>query len=327
MIELIGPSVADRPERGIYRIAGRTVAVSPPLDEIEAFRRPGGAGEESGAAGSIHPPDRIDRIDLVDRPERAGGGTLLYRGPAWIGNAERTVQCLRLPEGFRIAIEGIGRLAVTADGRYAALTAPVAAAGPSLCTEALLGPALILALALGGTFSVHASAVMAGPAGPLVAFVGPSGAGKSTLARLLDGARPGWRRVADDILPLAHRDAAGGGPTAFPHFPQLKLAADAQPGAGAPEALPVAALFVLGRRGTDGSPGPVSRPLPKAAAALALVRHTASARLFDGPLLDRHLDLCTAVAERLPVAELDYPWRGEVVPGLAETVAAGLEAA
>ncbi len=360
MIELVGgppdrATATAPPERSVYRLAGHRVTVSPPLPEIEGFRDPLPA-----------PPPVVDRPPHLAGPE---AGTPVYRGPAWIGQRERTVTCRRAAHGLRVDIEGIGRLEVAGDGRHAALVDPAPAsasdADAGLRAEALLGPALILALAFRGTFCFHASAlavpsVSDGPSASseaaeaaeatdglaLVAFLGPSGAGKSTLARLLDGARPGWHRAADDVLPLAWEWAAGGAPTAYPRFPQLKLDPAAQPGARLPEAIPLAALFVLApgpaerpaERAVEGAPdGPPGRPgqsgqpvvrrLKRAEAALALVRHTASARLFDRVLLARHLELCSALAERLPVAELTYPWRGALVPGLADAVASALEAA
>ena len=117
-------------------------------------------------------------------------------------------------------------------------------------------------------------------------------------------------------------------PTAFPRFPQLKLDAAAQPGPRLPEALPLIGLFVLGPRPRRSPERPVARalgststrPLTRAEAALALVRHTASARLFDRALLGWHLELCSALAERLPVAELTYPWSGALAPGLVERI-------
>jgi len=334
MIELLverpdrAPSVV-RPGRFVYRLAGRSVATTAPLPELEAFRSAGTVAEPPG--------------DSV-APAGSGTETLVYAGPAWIGGRQRTVECRRTEEGLRIDIDGLGCVEVASDGRRAALVAagPALASdtGAALRSEVLLGPALILALAARRTLCVHASAVaVPSDAGGcrLVAFLGASGAGKSTLARLLDGARPGWRRAADDILPLGWPGwpdwkkgpdrAADAVPTAYPWFPQLKLDTAAQPGARLPEALPLAALFVLASgRGTPATT-PVTRSLTRAEAALALVRHTASARLFDRSLLEWHLELCSALAERLPVIELTYPWRGGLVPGLVETVAAGPEAA
>lgn len=317
--------------RGSYRVAGRSVEVSPPLPEIEAFR---------------HPVPPIDpACDPVDS-EGAGAarGEVVYGGPVWIGAAERPAVCRRSAAGYRIDIGGVGAIEVAADGSRALVrplppaatwrTGGVGAVTASLAAEAALGPALVLALALGGTFCLHASAVALPPRadekgeeGGVVAFLGESGAGKSTLARLLDGARPDWVRAADDVLPVVW---SAEGPRVFPRFPQLKVPSGAQPGARVPESLPLTALYLLApppSRATEGPRVPVgSRRLSRREAVVALVRNTVAARLFDGELLDEHLELCAMLAARLGVAELSYPWRGDVVPGLAEAIVSGPEA-
>jgi len=273
------------------------------------------------------------------------GGEIVYRGPVWIGAAERPAVSRRSPAGYRIDIGGVGRIDVVADGSNALVhplseaaeasgqeTEPARTVTASLSAEAALGPALVLALALGGTFCLHASAVAlpgrAGGEGRVVAFLGPTGAGKSTLARLLDGARPGWLRAADDVLPVVW---SAEGPRACPRFPQLKLPNGGQPGARVPEIMPLTALYLLApppERAAARPRAPVGwRRLSPREAVLALVRNTVAARLFDGALLERHLDLCAALVARLGVAELSYPWHGDLAPDLAETIVSGPEAA
>ncbi len=240
----------------------------------------------------------------------------------------RATVCTTDPAGFHLEIEGAGRFFVAADGRGAAVVAPAPGAPAALLVEVALGPLLILALALGGIFCLHASAVAVGggDAPPrAVAFLGPSGSGKSTLAASLAGAGSVLGHLADDVLPVR---ADAGGLEVRARFPQLKLPPDRQPAAGAPESLRLAALFLLAPS-EDSRAGRGALRLEELAsrdAALAFVRHTAAARLFTPALLDRHLDAAAAVAGRLPVCRLTYPWLGRPVPGLAEALFAGLEA-
>ena len=100
-------------------------------------------------------------------------------------------------------IPAAGRFWTAADGSAIHQVSQVPGSDPAFLAEALLGPPLVLALALRDTWCLHASAVEYG--GRVIAFLGESGAGKSTLAAYLAG-QPGVRRVADDILPVAWQD-------------------------------------------------------------------------------------------------------------------------
>ncbi len=244
----------------------------------------------------------------------------------------RSTACSAGAGGFRLEIEGAGRFFVAADGGEARIVAAAPGAPEELLVEVALGPLLILALALGGAFCLHASAIAlgAGSAEPgpprAVAFVGASGSGKSTLAATLAASGSPFRHLADDVLPL--RADAGRAET-LPRFPQVKLPADRQPAAAAPDRLPLAGLFLLAPSAASRAGRGAVRleEVASREAALELVRHTAAARLFGPELLERHLDLAARVAAQVPVRRLAYPWLGAPVPGLAEAVASGLEAA
>jgi len=188
-----------------------------------------------------------------------------------------------------------------------------------LIEEALVGTALILALALRGVWCLHASAVAVD--GQAVALLGESGYGKSTLAAYLasDPDLP-WRRAGDDVLPVAMTQA---GLVALPHFPQLKLAPDAQPAAGLPQSLPLQAVYVLAGP-AQGSGGVAVEPLGTAEASLALVRHTVAARLFDRELLAQHLGFCAGASASLPLHRMFYPHRWDVLPQVREAIARDL---
>jgi hypothetical protein len=297
-------------------VAGRRIETDRPLEELAAFA----VCDSSGAPGLATLADD-PRVPAAG-PRREGEA--VYSGPAWIGNRMRATACTFSPAGFDLEIEGAGRFFVAADGRGAAVLAPAPGAPDALLVEVALGPLLILVLALGGVFA-SAVALEAGDAPPrALAFLGPSGSGKSTLAAGLACSESGLRRLADDVLPLRVRE---GDLQVRPRFPQLKLPADRQPAAGAPEGLPLAGLFLLApsedSRAGRGEVG--LEELSSRDAALALVRYTAAARLFAPDLLERHLGAAAIVAGRLPVRRLTYPWLGRPVPGLAEALVAGLE--
>ncbi len=308
-------------------MAGRRVETDRAVAELAAFavpRRP-----TPGAAERLR--SRVPDDDFPSAEgEPAAAGETVYRAPAWIGDRMRATACRSGLDGFHLEIEGAGRFFVSADGGEARVLALEPGAPEGLMVEVALGPLLILALALGGVFCLHASAVAldAGtPAQRAIAFLGPSGSGKSTLAATLAAAGGAFRRLADDVLPV--RPAPGQGYDALPRFPQLKLPPERQPAAGAPERLPLAALFVLAPSdGSRAGAGPVrAEALSRREAALALIRHTTAARVFAPALLERHLDAAALLARRLPVRRLAYPWLGGPVPGLAEALLAGLEAA
>jgi hypothetical protein len=173
--------------------------------------------------------------------------------------------------------------------------------------ELALGPALLVTLALRDAFCLHASAVLL-PQGA-VAFAGDSGSGKSTLAAELHAC--GLSRVADDLLLVR----AGSPPLALPWFPQPRWTQREQP-AAAPATCPLAALYLLD--GHDEATG--SERVGRAAATLAIARHTVAGRLFGPPLLERHLGFAASLAAAVPVRRLRYPWRPGGVEEVAEAI-------
>jgi hypothetical protein len=181
--------------------------------------------------------------------------------------------------------------------------------------EVVLGPPLLLALALRSRFVLHASASRR-PDGAAVVFLGDSGAGKSTLAAYLDApASPGWRRLSDDLTPVRVGPDRG---IVEPRFPQLALPAPAEPPVAAP---PLAALYLLAAEPavgseSDGVPPRVEiEPLAPRRAAEAILAHTVAARLFDAPLLAAGLDWAAAVSAA-GVHRLLYPRRREALPAV-----------
>ena len=163
----------------------------------------------------------------------------------------------------------------------------------------LLGPLLILALALQDCWCLHASAVKS-QTGALL-LLGPSGAGKSTLARYLaEKADFSW--IADDIVPIEILDREL---QVLPHFSQLKFPDRRLP---AESLVPLAALVRIRARPAHTL---LSLRRLRGAETLSVVaRQTVANRLFNRLLLTRHLDFATRVGRSAPMYELSLP-RGE----------------
>ena len=232
----------------------------------------------------------------------------------WVGGAQRQVETWSSPSGVMLKVSGGCDVFISPGGQdlipLEAGKPKTVLEGPDL--EILLGPALVLALALRGTWCLHASAATF--RGRLIAFLGESGQGKSTLAAYLATAgRPQWQLAADDILPVV--------PTAKRvdarlHFPQLKLSVEAQPGPQLPESLPLERICILTQTDPDSQPG-LQLTSPNEAIRL-LIHHTAGTRLFDPALLSKHLAFCTRAAGQIPVYQLTYPHRRDTLPAIME---------
>ena len=246
------------------------------------------------------------------RPLLTGSGKFVCRSTGWIADVWREVDVWRHQQGLRLQIAGVGEFAVTADA--ISVTALEPAVTDAAMAETLLGPPMALALALQGVWCLHASAVTVD--GQVIAFAGESGNGKSTLAAYLNAAEEGgWRRLADDTLPVS---LGPNGLVALPHFPQHKLPEAGQYPVNAPTHLSLAAVYVLAPPG--GADAVSLRRLDPRQAMQALIRHTVAARLFDKSLLAAHLDFCAETAARIPVWRLAYPHQRENLPQVRVTI-------
>ena len=123
------------------------------------------------------------------------------------------------------------------------------------------------------------------------------------------GNQENWKRLADDILPA---NATDEGIQLYPHFPQLKIPPDKQPGLNFPEILPLDKICLLNAVEKDAPPK--INLLPKNQAIQALLSHTAGTRLFTPELLAKHLHFSAKVAQQVPVYRLDYPHRKNALP-------------
>lgn len=213
------------------------------------------------------------------------------------------------PTGVFIRVEGSCDFCIESGGQR--ISRPGKENDPiqGLDREVLLGPALVLALAMRATWSLHASAVRLN--GKTIALLGESGYGKSTLAGFLG--RSGLQRVADDILPVT---GEANGVLAWPHFPQLKLPPEEQPALSLPENLPLNVICLLAPAGTKETPHLES--ISVSDAVTALLSHTAGTRLFWPELLSAHLAFCTQAAGQLAAYRLIYPHRQDGLPLVKE---------
>ena len=288
-----------------YRLAGRTFSADIDFPELVAFH-----SDRAPFSPARSSPKRLTR------PARPN---LIFQGPGRIGNVVGEVQCIRNTNGFQLEVDRAGTVGINSQGTEIVLHERAPNGSPDVLSEVVLGPALILALALQGTWCLHASAVAS--SGQVVCFLGRSGSGKSTLAAFLDEFDRSYCRLADDILPV--RPGRDGLDT-LPRYPQLKLPPDAQPSLGvAAERVPLAAIYVIA--GTDRvETKPEVRSLAAQDATLALVRLTVAARIFDNHLLARHLAFCANVAGQIPVRELAYPRSYDMLPKVGRLLAADL---
>lgn len=186
-------------------------------------------------------------------------------------------------------------------------------------TEAMLGPPLILSLASKGIFCLHAGAVTTDSG--IVVFLGRSGNGKSTLAEAAGRHVDGWRRCADDMLPVSlHEDQV----VVLPGFPQPKLSAALQWPLTAPTRLPLLAVYVI----ADLEPTHTTitiETLRRREALHSLLQHSVAWPLFWGEPADKHLELCSNIASKVSVRRLRYPRSIDELPLLAQTIRNDLE--
>lgn len=267
-----------------YRPAGQEIYFSCPVSDLESY-------EITGTEVALTVP-----LPVSSPP------ALTCQTVGWLGGEHREVESWTAPPGTLLKVAG-GSVFYIAPRGLAIMRVNNSKDMTDLDREILVGPALVLALALRGTWCLHASAVRMGDT--TVAFLGDSGQGKSTLASsLVDMNSPDWNLVADDILPVT-MDSTG--VQVWPRFPQLKLSLDAQPGLDLPEHLPLNRVCVLTQADKDDRPE--LQLLPQGKAVQVLLSHTAGARLFDPALLAGHLVFCGEVPGQIPVYRLAYPHR------------------
>ena len=293
-ITVLLPSRRLEPTR--YRVAGRAVVANRPVAALTPFLA---RSDEAGALAR-EPPRRAGAAPLGEPLEIEVD---LAGGRRWARLAEEN-------GSLRWDFEGLGTLRTTSDGTWVDARELTSGLPEDWVAEVALGPGLIVALALHGTLCFHASAAVRNDSA--VALLGESGRGKSTLAEHLR--RLGWIRLADDVLPL---DLSSGEVRGLADFPQLKLRPAEQPVLSL-VSTGLSAVVVLREAGSCELE---ARRLSTADAAAAFLRHTVASRLFPRCLLRHHLALCGELAESVPVVELRYPLRPEVLARAGRRVA------
>lgn len=280
-----------------YRVAGHRFYSDFRSSRMESFAE--------GVASDPSPPAAVPQ----DEPH----WRRVFCDSGLVAGAKRVVECRQGDHGYRLRIDGIGVFVLTADGASIAVDR-TPGCSDDIVFQALVGPALILAMALRGRFALHASSVVRD--GEALVFMGPSGSGKSTLARKLAGLPGGgWSRISDDILPM--RLSGGATLRCRADYPQLGLDVENRPPSGGAAEWPVCRCFVLAPPGV-GDRNVGTLPLGHSEAALALVRHSVACRLFAKDLLEKHLHFCSRVSEQVAIARLGYPWTQGSIPRVGE---------
>jgi hypothetical protein len=285
----------------LYTLAGKQIRYNYQTIELEPYL--------SIQQDSYKPTQELVPEHFV-RPDDAA----LSQG--MIGERSVSIASWKEENGYGLEIPGAGYFFVSTDGTWLQHLSSEPDADPFDFVQAALGPPLILALALQGVWCMHASAFQY--EGNAVALIGESGSGKSTLVDYLRRVDH-FQRLADDLLPVAWMNNAI---QAFPHFPQLKLAANDQPVLSQPVQLPLTRIYLLDVTPTQDQLS--LEQLTSREGVKALLRHTVGARLFDRLLLERHLDFCIQAVSCVSIHRLIYPRRHESLSAVSAALQANL---
>ena len=158
----------------------------------------------------------------------------------------------------------------------------------------LLGPVLILNLAMNRVFCLHSSAfIMNNTAYILMAN---SGTGKSTIARYINE-QTAAQRIADDILPLK---IINNTLIILPDFPQLKLAHEQQY-QGKDMYHKIVLLFA--QKSTEATS---IKQIDQLTATKKLINHSVATKLFAHNELENHLHFCHQASQQTSSYQVDY---------------------
>lgn len=276
-----------------YHLAGQDIYIPVPFPELEILEKTNKSDEEAFPFA----PDLLRDNELISRTK------------GWVGGAQRFVEVYDTAGGMLLKVEGGGEFFISPRGGVIGKLNPQAELG-KLDRGIILGPGLVLALALRGVWSLHASAAMFKE--KVIVFLGESGQGKSTLAAYLSQCS-GWRLVADDILPVK---IDSNEVIVLPHYPQLKLPKNAQPWVGLPEELSLNIIVLL--KHARATQMPELDKLSTAQAVESLLGHMAGTRMFNASLLTRHLEFSTQAAKQISAYRLIHPHRRDTLPLVRE---------
>jgi hypothetical protein len=158
----------------------------------------------------------------------------------------------------------------------------------------LMGPVLILNLALNSVFCLHASAFLI--KNKLFILMGDSGTGKSTIARFM-AEQSQCQRIADDILPIKIDENTL---QILPNFPQLKLPTSLQYKGGNLEQDTIL-LFAQKSIGKTKL-----TPVDSFSSIKKLINHSVATKLFAVKELQNHLSFCHKTSTLVKSYQLNY---------------------
>jgi hypothetical protein len=244
-------------------------------------------------------------------------------------------QFYRVATGFLLRFPDVVDIVISRDASYAEAT-PVPDVPAALVEHVLLNQVTPLAQSGQGATVLHASAVIVDEVS--VAFLGPSGRGKSTLAA--NFACNGYPFIAEDALQL---DLARSDIVAIPGHPSIRLRPDAESAVFAGDAslaqreetlsktrfasgcaLPFRSdpaklhcVFVLG---CETVQEPFVAQVSPSEALHQLIRNSFLLEVDDRTAMASHFAHLADVAERVPVFQLEFPRRFEVLAAVRQTV-------
>ena len=239
------------------------------------------------------------------------------------------------PAGYRLVFDGGGEFIVSVAERR--ITSFPTAADADTTRHLLIDQVVPLVLAHAGRLVLHASSIETSMGA--VAVMGPAGAGKSTLTTSF-GAN-GARVLADDALVVENR---GGEWLAFPAYAGIRIWPDViatvQPDGDSPRVAPYTEKRRVGPH--EGlsfcrEPMPLRRiyvldleevehvtlvPMSGREALMALVAHTFTLDASDTARAVDQLDRAHALCRDVPVKQLQYPRRLDILTRVREDILA-----
>ena len=240
-----------------------------------------------------------------------GDGVIIYQGISWLAEKNRRIVCAKVDQGYRVDVPEIGAFFISNDGskiiQYSDLQARTDSSSIEL-EHILIGPVLMLSLALNQLFGLHTSSVRL--ENSAILFTGDSGFGKSTIARHLQQ-KSGFARLSDDISVISKSES---GFMLNTDFPQLKLSDDDQKFDH--PLIKLSAVIALNRQSTNEVISLIK--LNSIEAVQVLLNHAVATQLFDKELVNLHLKFMVKLATLIPIYKLTYPNGLEKIPKIAK---------
>jgi len=309
-------SLAKPPEQSSYVIYGLRLVSDRPIPGLIPI-----------ASKQAAPPDlsvRFDSNEVHAAQERSTEEALWYTTDILDAQGNPALKIWKEKNGGQYSIRYSHGLTFLVNAGLTAITIRHDEPMPAEDIAAfLLGPVLGIILRLRGVTCLHASAVTVG--GKAVAFVGTAGAGKSTTAALF--AQRGHAVLSDDIVTLLEREDSfyvypaypflnlwrhslamlSVAPSAllpeFPNDEKRRMALEAGHSRFQREALPLAAIYLLGDR-EAGSRVPAIVELTPQDALMSLVANTYGNKLLDSFMRAKEFSVLGKLVSLLPVRRL-----------------------